>query len=206
MSAGSNVKGKCTRMHEEAITFLRRQAKKSHQINDFFLRGSNAYGAEQIPGWSDVDATMIVKDASARTMCVLRNMCDRFRRVFPKVPLSLTVVEAKDTPYTNPLHHHGVKPISYNFELARQWGNKIPFSLSEDAVRLSAIYRYYEILHDFRRACVNNHHFTAPIIARGFHRLALFLRTQVEILRPDMVHKTGKDSFARRSSFRISLS
>jgi len=30
------------------------------------------------------------------------------------------------------------------------------------------------------------------VVARGFHRLALFLRTQVEILRPDLVQEMGK--------------
>lgn len=180
------------RENDRAIAFLKQQAKKRPQIDSFFLRGSNAYGASQVPGWSDIDATMVVKDAGAGTMRVLRSICGEFRKAFPGTQLSLTVVEAKDTPYTNPLHHHGVKPVSYNFELARHIGKKIPFTLTEDAVRLSAVYRYYEILHDFRRACVNNPRFTAQMVARGFHRLALFLRTQVEILRPDLVQETGK--------------
>ncbi len=192
MNSGNRRRGLHISAYDGAIAFLKQETKKYPQIISFFLRGSNAYGAEQIPGWSDIDATIVVKDVSAKTMRILRRICGRFKDAFPAVQLSLTVVETKDTLYTNPLHHHGVKPVSYNFELARQMGKKIPFTLTDDAVRLSAVYRYYEILHDFRRACVNNQRFSAPIVARGFHRLALFLRTQVEILRPDLVQKTGK--------------
>ena len=51
------------RENARAIAFLKYQAKKHAQIRSFLLRGSNAYGAEQVPGWSDIDTTMVVKDS-----------------------------------------------------------------------------------------------------------------------------------------------
>ena len=167
-------------------------AKKYKLQESIKIHGSIFYGAPLTPYWSDIDATITVKSATKEVLANVRKMKCEYLSKYPEIPLSLTVLEDCDTYENNYFHHHGVKPMSYNSELALQCGHDIPYKQHFHVMRTSSVYRYYEILFTFRRAVINNPKFTASIVSSGYHRLSRFLRTQAEILHPEMVSELGK--------------
>lgn len=167
-------------------------AKKYKLQEAVHIHGSIFYGAPLTPYWSDIDATVSVKSATKEVLGRVRKMKAEYLSKYPEIPLSLTVLEEADSFENNYFHHHGVKPMSYNSELALQCGHDIPFKYHFHVERTSSVYRYYEILFTFRRGVINNPKFTANMVSSGYHRLSRFLRTQAEILHPEMVLELGK--------------
>lgn len=181
---------------DTATRFLQDLLSKHTELK-LIIRGSNTFTSDKILYWSDIDASIITPAANSTVLRKCSNIYKQFKDAYPHIKLSLTVVNQNDKISLNPLHHHGIKPISYNYELVTQVTDEgydaIKYDLDTNVIRISSIYRYYEILYTFRKEFLKHtqeHSFET--ICEWFHRLARFIRTQIEILKPDLIKKHAK--------------
>lgn len=174
----------------DALNFIKHNLLKNSNIIEVLTKGSLHNFEEKVPYWSDIDISIITHSTSHELYIFLQECYSTFIEKYPEIKLSLTLVNKKDNLHTNCLHHHGIKPISFNFELKSQ--NMTFFSKmsipNKDSIRMSSIYRYYEILYDFRKSIIQNKISDKEFVTKYFHRASRFIRTQFEILRPDLLY------------------
>jgi hypothetical protein len=177
---------------KEAIKIFFEVAKKHNFGDKALIRGSAFLGAELTPFWSDLDVTLLVDEADGKTLNAIKEMKAEYSERCPAIGLSVTTVDLSDGFETNPFFHLGVKPLSYNYIVAKQESKVVTQKMNLDALRESSVYNYYEIIYTFRRDVINNKEFTADLVAKGYHRLCYLLRRQVEILQPKLIIQLGK--------------
>ncbi|MFW5891642.1 MAG: hypothetical protein ACOCUI_05435 [bacterium] len=178
-----------------AFDFLKQNLLEKSDILDILVKGSLNTAENKLPYWSDLDISIIVKNISYNLYLHLQNCYSSFKEKYPEIKLSLTLINEKDNLQTNCLHHHGIKPIAFNFELKTQNKNeKYSSKMSipnKDAIILSSIYRYYEILYDFRKTTIQNKISDIEFVNKYFHRASRFIRTQFEILNPELLYENS---------------
>lgn len=179
----------------KAFDFLKQNILESSDVIDILVKGSLNTSENKLPYWSDLDISVIVKNTSYKIYLHLQNCYSSFKEKYPEIKLSLTLINEKDNLHTNCLHHHGIKPIAFNFELKTQNKNENYSSKisrpNKDAIILSSIYRYYEILYDFRKNTIQNKISDIEFVNKYFHRASRFIRTQFEILKPELLYENG---------------
>lgn len=179
----------------KAFDFLKYNLLKNSNILDILVKGSLNTNENKLPYWSDLDISLIVEETPYNLYLHLQDCYSLFKQNYPEIKLSLTLINKIDNLQTNCLHHQGIKPISFNFELKTQNENenysskmKIP---NRDAIVLSSIYRYYEILYDFRKNIIQNKLSDIEFVNKYFHRASRLIRTQFEILKPELLYETS---------------
>lgn len=180
---------------KEAVKQLKDLVDKKEGLR-LVIRGSHNYDSRKLEEWSDIDATF-VKDRGNDSIKVIRQIYNKFNERYPSIRLAVTVVDEEDNMEDNAFHHHGVKPVAYNYEIAQQIEKdgfeEIPHNLREDLIRISSVYRYYQILHSFRRTLATLDRPPSPrVVSKALHRASRLLRTQLEIDNPSLVKKEGK--------------
>ncbi|MHA1678903.1 MAG: hypothetical protein ACTSW3_09015 [Promethearchaeota archaeon] len=174
----------------ESFDSLKNNLLRIKGIEDIIVKGSLNRSQSKLPYWSDLDISAITKKTSFEQYTHLSNCYSLFKKKYPKIKLSLTLINEKDNLQTNCLHHHGIKPIAFNFELRTQNNNSYFSSKmsqpNKDAIVLNSVYRYYEILYDFRKNVIQNKISDIEFVSKYFHRASRFIRTQFEILKPEL--------------------
>lgn len=174
----------------EAFRFLEDYLKGEKYIKDIIVKGSLNSSQPKLPHWSDLDITIVVEKTSIKLYDFLSEVYSLFKKNYPEIKLSLTPINEEDNLQANCLHHHGIKPIAFNYELKTQNKNPLYSSMSlpnKDAVRLSSTYRYYEILYDFRKTVIQNNISLVEFVNKYFHRASRFIRTHFEIINPNLL-------------------
>lgn len=160
------------------------------------VRGSSAYGASFINEWSDIDVSILFEKLSIEKMRFVRQLYSDHRHRSPNIKLSITPFDKLDTPSINPLHHHGIKPITYTIELAQQFEDNPYFLLSHGNVGINYIqadtlYRYYEMYYKMLADYYKSDN-RPQVIAEAWHRLARMIRSCLEILNSELIPEKGK--------------
>jgi len=177
---------------DSAVQDLNRILTKYGLEDHVTLNGSLSHDAVLEPFWSDIDISIKLSMVDCETLKRVESARTEYMQSHPEFPLSVTVMDVEDSYLDNYFHHHGVKPLAYNYELAKNRNEEIPFKMSLDVLCASSVYRYYEILYTFRRAVVKSEISKPDQIALGYHRLSRMVRTFIEILHPEEVLRTGK--------------
>jgi hypothetical protein len=101
-------------IYEEALAFFLQQGKEIEGVSDLIVRGTSKDTKNCTPHWSDIDVSIITKKINIEIYDQVRNLYAKMRKKFP-FKISITFVSESD--FLSYRHHHGMKPIYYNFIL-----------------------------------------------------------------------------------------
>ncbi len=126
--------------------------KREEGVVDILIRGTSNSLTEIVPGWSDIDLSLVVRNLNAATMQNIKNGVRAVKEI-SNFKVSVTVVTEQD--YLAQYHHHGIKPMYYRSILKnsdsvfkKDFLPKSPFSIKtyhEDAYN-NIVY----LIHDLR--------------------------------------------------------
>lgn len=136
-----------------AIELFQAHAPRVPQFVRAFVRGTGANEDQFVPGWSDLDLSIVLRSIERDARRQLRALFALLARKFGG-KVSLTVVTEAD--FLRYYHHHGSKPVHYTHRLqAEHYGVdavRAPHARLDppSALQLDALYNIAYLVHDLR--------------------------------------------------------
>lgn len=96
--------------YEQAINYFKKEGATISDLDDLLIRGTGNAITNLMPGWSDIDFSIIVKKLTSKNRKEIRNLICYLKQRY-SFKISVTVVTQTD--FESKYHYHGAKPLYY---------------------------------------------------------------------------------------------